>query len=119
MPKLARLLAERLSSRIKEGRLTKVEVCQAAGIDRPKLDRYLEGHIPGIETVEKIAQAVGITPSELIARPAERNMLDDLTELLEIFPKLDDVGREVVLSAARSSLAEIRSDVDDFPNEAK
>lgn len=122
MPKLARLLAERLSARIKEGRLTKVEVSQAAGIDRPKLDRYLEGHIPGIETVEKIAEAVGIDADELVTlrRAPDRvdALLSDLTELLAIFPKLDDIGREAVMLAARHNLEEARAETQKPPSDS-
>lgn len=46
------------------------EFCRKAGLSRTAVDNWLKGGVPSIENIDKIADALGITPAELISEHA-------------------------------------------------
>ncbi|WP_106392533.1 helix-turn-helix transcriptional regulator [Enhygromyxa salina] len=64
------VLASNLHRLVFERGTTLDEVARAAGITREQLDAICTGEIdPDLDVVYRIAQAVGVTGSELIAEP--------------------------------------------------
>lgn len=132
---------KRLETSIKTNRISKIELNRKTGISRNMIDRYLKGAIPGLDIIEKIAEALNIKPWELIQPlniPVVRtHTLDDCLEavrkaakgeqqyrsqiseglipadILNLISKLDDHRRENYFEMMRETLIQATSYSDD------
>lgn len=74
-------------------------VSQKTGLSRSMIDSYLEGAIPKLDSIERIADALDMTPGELIgATPPDTLRNRKLDELMDM---VDEMRKEI--DALRSS----------------
>jgi transcriptional regulator with XRE-family HTH domain len=93
----------RLKKAIESGQITKEEIKKSAGFSGSQLNRYIEGESePGIDAVDRIADALKVKPWDLIKPPEATNAeAEILTKLAHLSPK----GRGIVLNLIDDLLA--------------
>jgi len=105
--------AERVRRRIRElrerHRLTQEELCEAAGVSVDAINRIENGkRRPTLDTVEKIARALGVSTKDLLGADTRSPVLPAvalrLARLLRTEPKhVQDAAEEVVRVFLRAS----------------
>jgi hypothetical protein len=111
------IFRDNLAQALASGAISKSELHRKTKIARPTIDSYLSGAEPGLRAVGKIADALerqswemikplGAEPTPAPAEALAAAALTDpaLRDLLGLWAKLDDVGRQESLYAVRNLL---------------
>ncbi len=86
MDKLREIFGIRLTRMVKKSGMTKLAICEGAGIGRSQLDSYMKGEVsPNLDTVEKICIAMKIGPEVLFNEPREPITQEKLDAMVENF----------------------------------
>jgi transcriptional regulator with XRE-family HTH domain len=71
---------ETLNRAISDAGLNKSELARKAGISHPQLFRYFKGVVPRYPVLERLAEALGVSPTSLLAGlPVELQPTSDIT----------------------------------------
>ena len=107
MPNLAECLAKNLeAARLKLG-LKRIELAERAGVSQSKMTRYLDGkQKPNIETIERLAEGLGMQPWELLQPPGAAHTPDpalapisDIVKLLQAYEAAPEWARADALNS--------------------
>lgn len=73
MVDLAETISKNLKREIDKNDITQKELAKTAGIDETQLGRYIKGrHLPRVDQIGKIAEALKVSPAELLMTDEER-----------------------------------------------
>lgn len=100
---LIRILAKNLHARRRQAGLSQEELAEMAGVSRETIHRLEHGEInPHVETVGKLADALQLSVSALLAERAS----DELTELVLRLPSREQENMVVMLRALSDHLGD-------------
>jgi transcriptional regulator with XRE-family HTH domain len=107
------IFSKNLSRYVKESGKTQMEIAKAVGISRGTFCDYVKGRAyPRMDKVQKLSEYFGIKISDLVdERPSEEDLVfaSQKEEVLELFSKVPEEKRELVLSLIRVTIENLES----------
>jgi transcriptional regulator with XRE-family HTH domain len=106
MSKALNYLAKNLELALSVRNMTQKELCSKIGIDPSQLGRWIHGrNTPGIDQIEKIADALGVSTSSLLTDPeSAEDRISPQVELAEEVEDLTEGQARAVLAIVRNLL---------------